>query len=246
MDLRTRLHFSRRSLLRLGSGFFGSLGLASLPAWRVVAQAPEAAGGTETHGLSTFGDLALRADFPHFAYVNPQAPKGGQILLQPGGGGPNSNPTTFNTLNVFILKGDGAAGMGAIFDNLMAANSDEPDAFYGLVASKVWISADKNLYRFFLRKEARFHDGTPLTAHDVAFSLSILKSQGHPVIRQSLRDFDSAEAEADDVLLVRLKPGHRREAALVGRQPADLFGRLLFEATLQRDDARIAARLRRL
>ncbi len=127
MDLRTRLHFSRRSLLRLGSGFFGSLGLASLPAWRVVAQAPEAAGGTETHGLSTFGDLALRADFPHFAYVNPQAPKGGQILLQPGGGGPNSNPTTFNTLNVFILKGDGAAGMGAIFDNLMAANSDEPE-----------------------------------------------------------------------------------------------------------------------
>lgn len=214
MNLRTRLHFSRRSLLRLGSGFFGSLGLASLPAWRAVAQAAEEAGGTETHGLSTFGDLALPADFPHFAYVDPQAPKGGQILLQPGGGGPNSNPTTFNTLNVFILKGDGAAGMGAIFDNLMAANSDEPDSFYGLVASKVWISADKNLYRFFLRKEARFHDGTPLTAHDVAFSLGILKSQGHPVIRQSLRDFDSAEAEAEDVLLVRLKPGHMREAAL--------------------------------
>jgi microcin C transport system substrate-binding protein len=214
LNLRTRLHFSRRSLLRLGSGFFGSLGLASLPAWRAVAQAAEEAGGTETHGLSTFGDLALPADFPQFAYVNPEAPKGGQILLQPGGGGPNSNPTTFNTLNVFILKGDGAAGMGAIFDNLMAANSDEPDSFYGLVASKVWISADKNLYRFFLRKEARFHDGTPLTAHDVAFSLGILKSQGHPVIRQSLRDFDSAEAEADDVLLVRLKPGHMREAAL--------------------------------
>ena len=220
MNLRTRLHFSRRSILHLGSGFLGSLGLASFPTWRAVAQAAKDAGGSETHGLSTFGDLALPVDFPHFAYVDPQAPKGGQILLQPGGGGPNSNPTTFNTLNVYILKGDGAAGMGAIFDSLMAANSDEPDSFYGLVAEKVWISTDKNTYRFFLRKEARFHDGTPLTAHDVAFSLAILKTQGHPVIRQSLRDFVNAEAEADDVLVVHLKPGHMREAALtVAGQP---------------------------
>ena len=218
MNLPSRLRFSRRSVLYLGSGLLGSLGLGSLPPWPAVAE--EEAGGTETHGLSTFGDLALPADFPHFAYVDPQAPKGGQILLQPGGGGPNSNASTFDTLNVYILKGDGAAGMGAIFDSLMAANSDEPDSLYGLVASKVRISADKNLYRFFLRKEARFHDSTPLTAHDVAFSLGILKSQGHPVIRQSLRDFDSAEAEADDVLLVRLKPGHMREAALtVAGQP---------------------------
>jgi microcin C transport system substrate-binding protein len=220
LNLRTRLHFSRRSILHLGSGFLGSLGLASFPTWRAVAQAAKDAGGSETHGLSTFGDLALPVDFPHFAYVDPQAPKGGQILLQPGGGGPNSNPTTFNTLNVYILKGDGAAGMGAIFDSLMAANSDEPDSFYGLVAEKVWISTDKNTYRFFLRKEARFHDGTPLTAHDVAFSLGILKTQGHPVIRQSLRDFVNAEAEADDVLVVHLKPGHMREAALtVAGQP---------------------------
>ena len=218
MNLPSRLRFSRRSVLYLGSGLLGSLGLGSLPLRPAVAE--EETGGTETHGLSTFGDLALPADFPHFAYVDPQAPKGGQILLQPGGGGPNSNASTFDTLNVYILKGDGAAGMGAIFDSLMAANSDEPDSLYGLVASKVRISADKNLYRFFLRKEARFHDGTPLTAHDVAFSLGILKSQGHPVIRQSLRDFDSAEAEADDVLLVRLKPGHMREAALtVAGQP---------------------------
>lgn len=215
MILPPRPQFSRRCVLRLGSGLL----VASFPASRALAQTAPAAGG-ETHGISTFGDLALPPDFPHFAYVDPQAPKGGQILLQPAGGGPNSNPTTFDTLNVFILKGDGAAGMGLIFDALMAANSDEPDSLYGLVAYKVWISADKNLYRFFLRKEARFHDGTPLTAHDVAFSLGVLKTQGHPVIRQSLRDFVSAEAEADDVLVVHLKPGHMREAALaVASQP---------------------------
>ncbi len=216
MRLPARPQLSRRSVLRLGSGLF----VASLPTSRIFAQTAPAGGGTETHGISTFGDLALPADFAHFAYVDPRAPKGGQMLLQPAGGGPNSNPTTFDTLNVFILKGDGAAGMGLIFDSLMVANSDEPDSLYGLVASKVWISADKNLYRFFLRKEARFHDGTPLTAHDVAFSLGILKAQGHPVIRQSLRDFVSAEAEADDVLAVHLKPGHMREAALtVAGQP---------------------------
>ncbi len=130
------------------------------------------------HGLSIFGDLALPKDFQSFAYVNPQAPKGGQLALQPSGGGANVSPTTFNSFNDYILKGDGAAGMGAIFDSLMAGNSDEPDALYGLVAEKVWISTDKLTYRFFLRKQVRFHDGTPLTAHDVVFSLNILKTQG--------------------------------------------------------------------
>ncbi|HLH12297.1 MAG TPA: extracellular solute-binding protein [Methylovirgula sp.] len=209
--------FSRRSVLRFGTGFFGTLGVSfRLPA----AFAEPQTTGTETHGLSIFGDLALPANFPHFDYVNPQAPKGGIMILQPSGGGPNSNPTSFNSLNVYILKGDGAAGMGAVFDSLMVSNADEPDALYGLVAKKVWISPDKNLYRFYLRKEARFHDGTPLTAQDVAFSLMTMKTKSHPVIRQSLRDFDSADAEADDVVAVRLKPGHMREAALtVAGQP---------------------------
>jgi len=215
LNSRPRPFFSRRSVLHFGSGVIGAVGLGSFRPLPAIADAATDAGGTETHGLSIFGDLALRADFPNFAYVNPQAPKGGQMISQPSGGGANANPTTFNTFNVFILKGDGAAGMGAVFDTLMTGNNDEPDSVYGLVAEKVWISADKNLYRFFLRKEARFHDGTPLAAHDVAFSLNILKTQGHPTIRQSLRDFDSAEVEADDVLVVRLKKGHSRETALI-------------------------------
>ncbi len=188
------------------------LSLAGVPGWLAASAAEE--GGTQTHGLSTFGDLALPADFASFAYVNVNAPKGGEISLQLSGISGNQNFTTFDTLNIFILKGDGAAGMGMIFDTLMAGNADEPDSVYGLVARKVWISLDKNHYRFFLRKEARFHDGTPLTAHDVAFSLQLLKSKGHPAIRQSLRDFVSAKAEADDVLLVELANGHSRGAIL--------------------------------
>jgi microcin C transport system substrate-binding protein len=169
----------------------------------------------ETHGLSVFGDLALPPDFTHFAYADPAAPKGGEIILQVSSISGNQNFTTFNTLNIFILKGDGAAGMGLIFDSLMAGDGDEPDSLYGLAARAVRISADKNTYRFLLRKEARFHDGSPLRAQDVAFSLNILRTKGHPSIRQSLRDLVSAEAESDDIVLVRLRPGHSREAALV-------------------------------
>ncbi len=223
--------FSRRSVLQFCSGLLG----ASVPLRSIRLLADVPAAGRETHGLSIFGDLALPPDFKSFAYVNPQAPKGGQIVLQPSGGGANVNPTTFNSFNVFILKGDGATGMGAIFDSLMVGNSDEPDALYGLVAKKIWASADKLTYRFFLRKEARFHDGTPLTAHDVVFSLNILKEQGHPAIAQSLRDLESTMAEADDIVRVALKKGHSREAILaVAGQPifsAAYYGKHAFNET---------------
>ncbi|MGH6849775.1 MAG: extracellular solute-binding protein [Methylocella sp.] len=201
---------TRRSALRLG---FAGLVLPRFftPSAQVAAQE------TETHGLSIFGDLAMPVGFSHFPYVNAGAPKGGEIVLQVSSTSGNQNFTTFNTLNTYILKGDGAAGMGLIFDSLMSGSGDEPDSLYGLVARAVRISADKTTYRFLLRKEARFHDGSPLTARDVAFSLNILKTKGHPSIRQSLRDLEAAEAEAEaeDVVMVRLKPRHSREAALI-------------------------------
>jgi microcin C transport system substrate-binding protein len=193
-------------------GLAAGLTLPRLLTRRAAAAAVEE---TETHGLSVFGDLALPPDFTQFAYVNADAPKGGEIVLQVSSTSGNQNFTTFNTLNAYILKGDGAAGMGLIFDSLMSGNGDEPDSLYGLVARGVRISSDKNTYRFLLRKEARFHDGSPLRAQDVAFSLNVLKTKGHPSIRQPLRDIDAAEAEADDIVLVRLKPHHSREAALI-------------------------------
>ena len=205
---RASYSLTRRSALRLGFA-----GLTFPRFFTPAAQA--AAQETETHGLSIFGDLAQPAGFSHFPYVNPDAPKGGEIVLQVSSTSGNQNFTTFNTLNTYILKGDGAAGMGLTFNSLMSGSGDEPDSLYGLVARAVRISADKTTYRFLLRKEARFHDGSPLTAHDVAFSLNILKIKGHPSIRQSLRDLEAAEAEADEVVMVRLKPRHSREAALI-------------------------------
>ena len=199
---------SRRAVLR-----FGAAGLV-LPRFLMPA-AQAASQETETHGLSIFGDLAMPEGFSHFPYVNPDAPKGGEISLQVSATAGNQNFTTFNTLNIYILKGDGAAGMGAIFDSLMAGSGDEPDSMYGLLARAVRVSADKTVYRFLLRKEARFHDGSRLTARDVAFSLNLLKTKGHPSIRQTLRDLDAAEAEAEDIVMVRLKPQHSREAILI-------------------------------
>ncbi|MBI3274702.1 MAG: ABC transporter substrate-binding protein, partial [Methylocystis sp.] len=207
-DFRPLPRLTRRAAL---GGAASLTSLAALPALSLPAWA-EASGETESHGVSTFGDLAEQPDFKAFAYVNPDAPKGGMISQEVQG--------SFDSLNAFILRGNPAMGMGLAFDSLMALSLDERDAYYGLVARAVRVSADKLAYRFLLRSEARFADGSPLTAKDAAFSLNILKAKGHPTIAQELRDLVSAIAESDDVLVVRLAPGRARELPLiVARQP---------------------------
>jgi microcin C transport system substrate-binding protein len=168
----------------------------------------------EIHGISAFGDLKYPPDFRHFDYVDPNAPKGG-LFSQIGPNRQfNQNFLTFNSLNSYILKGDAAQGMQFTFATLMARASDEPDAMYGLAARAVRISPDKLTYRFLLRPEARFHDGTRLTAHDVAFSLNILKEKGHPIILQMLRDMAGAEAADDATVVVRFAEKRARDVPL--------------------------------
>ncbi len=216
--------FSRRRLIRAGA--LGAAAAFARPAWakteaKAQTAAPPAPGESESHGLSTFGDLGLPADFKYFGYVNPDAPKGGTLALSP------ASPT-FDTFNAYVLRGNPATGMSLVFDSLMNQSLDERDAYYGLVAKKVRISADKLTYTFLLRKEARFHDGSPLTAHDAAFSLDILKTKGHPVISQMLRDVESATAQADDILVVKFAPGRTRDLPLnVASQP--IFSRAYYK-----------------
>lgn len=199
---------TRRSALKVAAA-----GL-TLP-WSLAARAALAESEIESHGLSAFGDLALPPDFKHFDYVNPDAPKGGLLSLQITNTGGNQNFDTFDTLNMFSKKGDGAAGMTATFDNLMAATGDEPDSVYGLVARAVRYTPDKLTYRFLLRPEARFNDGSKLTASDVAFSLNILKEKGHPTFSQLLSDFEGASAEEDEIAVVRFIKERSRDAHLI-------------------------------
>ena len=169
----------------------------------------------ETHGLSSFGDLALPPDFKRLAYVNPDAPKGGLLSLQITATSGNQNFDTFDTLNIFSKRGNGAAGMSATFDTLMSGNGDEPDSLYGLVARAARVSPDKLGCRFLLRPEARFADGSKLTAADVKFSLDVLKAKAHPTYAQLLAEVDGVVAESDDVALVRFVKERTRDAHLV-------------------------------
>jgi microcin C transport system substrate-binding protein len=181
---------------------------------RDVAFAPPARAEDEVHGISAFGDLKYPPGFRHFDYVDPNAPKGG-LFSQIGPNRQfNQNFLTFNSLNSYILKGDAAQGMQFTFATLMARAADEPDAMYGLAARAVRISPDKLTYRFLLRPEARFHDGTRITAHDVAFSLNILKEKGHPIILQMLRDMAGAEAMDDATVVVRFAEKRARDVPL--------------------------------
>src|SRR3954447_23770662 len=198
-------HLTRRNVLRLGIGAVGA-------PWLHRAAAAE--GAPEVHGLSAFGDLKYPADFHHFDYVNLAAPKGGTFSTIPSVRSNNQSYQTFNSLNAYILKGEGAQGMDLTFTALMARAGDEPDAMYGLAASSVQISADKLVYRFKIRPEARFHDGTKLAAHDAAFSLTTLKAKGHPLIIQQMRDMVNADAVDDATLVVTFAEKRARDVPL--------------------------------
>jgi microcin C transport system substrate-binding protein len=200
---------SRRKVLKLAAGAAAGLGATHfrLP----VARAAE---GREVHGLSAFGDLKYPEGFKHFDYVDPNAPKGG-VFSQIGSTRQfNQSFLTFNSLNSYILRGDAAQGMELTFASLMARAADEPDSLYGLAAKSVRVSDDGLTYRFTLRPEAAFHDGSRITAQDVAFSLSILKEKGHPIIRQLLRDFEGAQAEGEARVIARFREGRARDVPL--------------------------------
>lgn len=197
---------TRRTLLK-GAG--AAAALAGLP---MVARAQ--AGATRSHGLSSFGELALPEGFDAFPHVNLNAPKGGQLSYQPGTFLFNQNHQTFNTLNGFVLRGDAPQRIELTFDTLMKGTGDEPDALYGLLAEWVDISDDRLTYDFKLRGEARFHDDTPLTAGDVAWSILTLKEEAHPNLANLLIDVAGAEALRDDTVRVTFSPGRSRNAHL--------------------------------
>ncbi len=196
---------TRRSVLVMGGS---TAAAACLPPGAIAAEEKE------THGISAFGDLKYPADFFRFDYVNPEAPKGGRFSHVGAYRAYNQSFLTFNSLNGYVLKGDAAQGMELTFAVLMVRALDEPDAMYGLAARAVRISADGMTYRFIIRPQARFHDSSKLTAADAAFSFSVLKEKGHPIIRQLMRDVESIAAEDETTLAVKFSPRRGREIPL--------------------------------
>jgi len=163
----------RRGLAAFGlavvlAGLSGDSGRAQQPA--PVAPAPAAtpaAQQTRHHALSLVGKPKFGADFKHFDWVRPDAPKGGSLRLATIGG--------FDSLNEHTIKGSAAPGLGLIYDTLLDASPDEPSTEYGLVAAWAAHPDDFSSATFGLRPEARFHDGKPITPEDVVFSLEALK-----------------------------------------------------------------------
>ncbi len=159
-----------------------------------------------THGLSLFGAPALGKNFAHYPYVNPQAPKGGELRVAAIG--------SFDNLNNFTIKGSAAEGLGMIYDTLMDTSLDEPSTAYGLIAETVSHPADYASVTFVLRKQARFHDGSPVRAEDVAFSLEALRA-ANPFYRAYYRDVAGTDILGPHTIRIRFAARGNRELPLI-------------------------------
>ena len=143
-----------------------------------------------SHGISTFGDLKYEKDFKHLSYVNPNAPKGGEISFWAFG--------SFDSMHPYTRKGRAGAYSSIFFESLLEGTSDEIDSAYGLIAKEIEYPEDRSWVIFTLRSEVLFSDGSPLTAKDVLFSYKLLKEKGLPSFRAVLeKDIQSAELISD-------------------------------------------------
>ncbi len=160
------------------------------------------------HALTLYNEPPkYPADFKHFDYVNPDAPKGG-IFRQAGFGG-------FDSLNPFISKGVPADDIDSIYDTLAKQGLDEPFTEYGLIAGKIEKAPDNSWVRFYLRPEARFHDGHPVRADDVVFSFQTLIKDGAPMYRGYYSDVEEVIAEDPLTVLFKFKHSNNRELPLI-------------------------------
>ena len=182
------------------------------------------------HGLSLFGKPQLPRGFAHFPYVNESAPKGGSVRIAAIG--------SFDNLNQFTIKGNAAGGLGLIHDTLMTGSLDEASAGYGLIAEAVKHAADYSSVSFRLNKNARFSDGSPITADDVAFSLTALK-KAHPFYRAYYADVVGYETTNAHEISFRFgQKGNRELPMILGQLPIlkkaywNAEGRSLAETTL--------------
>jgi microcin C transport system substrate-binding protein len=168
------------------------------------------------HGYALWGDLKYPAGFTHFAYVNPLAPKGGELVAVS-----NIRTSTFDKYNPFTIKGNSPAYLSEmLFDTLLVGSSDELGSGYGLLAEDIEVPADGLSATFKLRANARFHDGKPVQAADVKHSFDTLNSKyTTPGYRTLLEDVERAEVVGPLTVRFVFKRKNRELPLTVGSLP---------------------------
>jgi microcin C transport system substrate-binding protein len=179
----------------------------------LIAPASQADSPVHTvSALALLGEPKYGPDFKHFDWVNPDAPRGGEIHLATVG--------SFDTFNPFSFKGVAASGIGALFETLMVPNPDEPDTEYGLIAQSVEIPEDRSWVAFNIRPEARWQDGEPITADDVVFTFNTLREKGDPQYALYYADVTKVETLSPLKVKFTFKNGSNRELAqILGQLP---------------------------
>ena len=167
---------------------------------------------TKTHALTLLESPKYPRGFKHLNYVNPQAPKGGVFSMIVSGG--------FDSFNPFITQGNPSWSIDVIYDTLLSFSADEPYTAYGLVAESIELPEDNSWVAFNIHPQARFHDGKPMTADDLVFTLNILRKHGQPFYKQAYAEVESVTATSAKRVLYTFKhPGQRKLPFLIGQLP---------------------------
>lgn len=182
---------------------------------------------TTSHALSLHAKPLLGPDFKNLPYVNPDAPKGGEVKMMAFGG--------FDNLNPYILRGQAAAGAGLVFETLTTSTGDETTSEYGLIAESITLADDNSWVAFTLRPQARFNDGTPITPDDVIWSFQTLREKGHPLYRTYYADVTKAEKTGERTVRFTFKGTDNAELPVIMGQlpvlPKHVFEKRDFAAT---------------
>lgn len=168
---------------------------------------PATAYAEPTQALAMHGTPRYAADYKFFDYVNPKAPKGGDLKTSKSG--------SFDNLNSHIILGNNAEGLERLNDKLMQRAWNEPFTLYGLVAESIDIAPDRSTIVFHLRKTAKFHDGMPMTAEDVKFSYEMYRQYGHPVRRRVYGLIKDVKIISEHNIQFTFGPGYDRESPLI-------------------------------
>ncbi|MGB0960646.1 MAG: extracellular solute-binding protein [Halocynthiibacter sp.] len=177
----------------------------------------------KSHGISTFGELKYPKDFPHLGYVNPEAPKGGEISIWAFGG--------FDSMHPYTIKGRAGGLSSVFFESLLAGTDDEIGAAYGLLAKEIEYPEDRSWVIFHMRPEARFSDGSTVTAADVVFSYNILLKKGLPAYRVVLaKQVETIEALDDHTVKFTFKSDYPKRDLPLEMGSLPVFSKTFYEA----------------